>query len=80
MVVAIGKKLVLLTWKHSAAWTAWCMAADTDPVEGFQFVRVSMKCNIFIQMMSHHPRNRGFKFYNQVNYGDDFSKERSEVT
>ncbi|XP_038046495.1 GTPase-activating Rap/Ran-GAP domain-like protein 3 isoform X2 [Patiria miniata] len=39
MVVAVGKKLLVMAWKHSAAWTAWCMAADTDPVEGFTFVR-----------------------------------------
>ncbi|XP_070532264.1 GTPase-activating Rap/Ran-GAP domain-like protein 3 isoform X3 [Ptychodera flava] len=39
MVVAIGKKLLLMTWKHSAAWTAWCTAADTDTVDGFQYIR-----------------------------------------
>ncbi|XP_006818781.1 GTPase-activating Rap/Ran-GAP domain-like protein 3 [Saccoglossus kowalevskii] len=39
MCVAIGKKLLLMTWKHSAAWTAWCTAADTDTIEGFQYVR-----------------------------------------
>ncbi|XP_071802131.1 GTPase-activating Rap/Ran-GAP domain-like protein 3 isoform X2 [Asterias amurensis] len=39
MVVAVGKKLLVMAWKHSAAWTAWCMQADTDPVEGFTFVR-----------------------------------------
>ena len=46
MVVAVGKKLLVMAWKHSAAWTAWCMQADTDPVEGFTFVRVGIwfKC------------------------------------
>lgn len=39
MVVSIGKKLSLFTWKHSAAWSAWCTAGDTDTVEGFQFVK-----------------------------------------
>ncbi|XP_022084284.1 GTPase-activating Rap/Ran-GAP domain-like protein 3 isoform X2 [Acanthaster planci] len=39
MVVAVAKKLLVMAWKHSAAWTAWCGAADTDPVEGFTFVR-----------------------------------------
>ncbi|XP_077987218.1 GTPase-activating Rap/Ran-GAP domain-like protein 3 [Glandiceps talaboti] len=39
MVVAIGKKLLLMTWKHSVAWTAWCTAADTDTVDGFQYIR-----------------------------------------
>ncbi|XP_071495920.1 GTPase-activating Rap/Ran-GAP domain-like protein 3 isoform X1 [Diadema antillarum] len=39
MVIAVGKKLVLMTWKHNAAWSAWCKAADTDTVEGFQFTR-----------------------------------------
>ncbi|XP_071821596.1 GTPase-activating Rap/Ran-GAP domain-like protein 3 isoform X4 [Apostichopus japonicus] len=39
MVVAMGKKLSLFTWKHSAAWSAWCTVADTDTIEGFQFVK-----------------------------------------
>ncbi|PSN34173.1 GTPase-activating Rap/Ran-GAP domain-like protein 3 [Blattella germanica] len=30
MVVAIGKKLLVMQWRHSAAWTAWCPASDTD--------------------------------------------------
>lgn len=42
MVIAVGKKMILMTWKHNAAWSAWCKAADTDTVEGFQFTRVSM--------------------------------------
>lgn len=40
-VVGVGKKLLVLQWRHSAAWTAWCPASDTDTVEGFQFIRVS---------------------------------------
>ena len=39
--VAVGKKLLLLQWRHSAAWTAWCPTSDTDTVEGFQYLRVS---------------------------------------
>ncbi|XP_068243929.1 GTPase-activating Rap/Ran-GAP domain-like protein 3 [Palaemon carinicauda] len=39
MVVAVGKKLLILQWRHSAAWTAWCPASDTDTVDGFQFIR-----------------------------------------
>ncbi|XP_030853506.1 GTPase-activating Rap/Ran-GAP domain-like protein 3 [Strongylocentrotus purpuratus] len=39
MVIAVGKKMILMTWKHNAAWSAWCKAADTDTVEGFQFTR-----------------------------------------
>ncbi|KAH1022832.1 hypothetical protein HUJ04_012161 [Dendroctonus ponderosae] len=37
MCVAIGRKLLMFQWKHSAAWTAWCPASDTDTVEGFSF-------------------------------------------
>jgi len=40
-VVAIGKKLLVMQWRHSAAWTAWCPASDTDTIDGFQYVRVS---------------------------------------
>ncbi|XP_050726126.1 GTPase-activating Rap/Ran-GAP domain-like protein 3 isoform X6 [Eriocheir sinensis] len=39
MVVAAGRKLLILQWRHSAAWTAWCPASDTDTVEGFLFLR-----------------------------------------
>ncbi|XP_063235164.1 GTPase-activating Rap/Ran-GAP domain-like protein 3 isoform X1 [Bacillus rossius redtenbacheri] len=39
VVVAIGRKLLVMQWKHSTAWTAWCPASDTDTVEGFQYIR-----------------------------------------
>ncbi|CAH1967345.1 unnamed protein product [Acanthoscelides obtectus] len=38
MCVAIGRKLLMFQWKHSAAWTAWCPSSDTDTVEGFSFL------------------------------------------
>ncbi|XP_017784573.1 PREDICTED: GTPase-activating Rap/Ran-GAP domain-like protein 3 isoform X2 [Nicrophorus vespilloides] len=38
MAVAIGKKLILFQWKHSAAWTAWCPSSDTDTIEGFNLL------------------------------------------
>ncbi|XP_066244731.1 GTPase-activating Rap/Ran-GAP domain-like protein 3 isoform X2 [Euwallacea similis] len=37
MCVAVGKKLLMFQWKHSAAWTAWCPTSDTDTIEGFTF-------------------------------------------
>ncbi|XP_076275475.1 GTPase-activating Rap/Ran-GAP domain-like protein 3 isoform X1 [Rhynchophorus ferrugineus] len=37
MCVAIGKRLLMFQWKHSAAWTQWCPASDTDTIEGFTF-------------------------------------------
>ncbi|XP_034235197.1 GTPase-activating Rap/Ran-GAP domain-like protein 3 isoform X2 [Thrips palmi] len=39
VVVAIKNKLLVMQWRHSAAWTAWCPASDTDTVEGFQNLR-----------------------------------------
>ncbi|KAF6203788.1 hypothetical protein GE061_002123 [Apolygus lucorum] len=39
MVVSVGKKLLVMQWRHSAAWTAWCPASDTDTVDGFQCLR-----------------------------------------
>ncbi|CAH1785534.1 unnamed protein product [Owenia fusiformis] len=39
LIIAVGKKLLLYTWKHSAAWAAWCHSTDTDTVDGFQFIR-----------------------------------------
>ncbi|XP_065169391.1 GTPase-activating Rap/Ran-GAP domain-like protein 3 isoform X3 [Atheta coriaria] len=38
MCVAIGRRLTMFQWKHSAAWTAWCPSSDTDTVEGFTFL------------------------------------------
>lgn len=40
MCVAIGRKLQMFQWKHSAAWTAWCSASDTDTIDGFTFLWV----------------------------------------
>lgn len=40
-VICVNRKLTLMQWKHSAAWTAWCPASDTDTVEGFMYLRVS---------------------------------------
>ncbi|XP_076359902.1 GTPase-activating Rap/Ran-GAP domain-like protein 3 isoform X2 [Tachypleus tridentatus] len=39
MVVAVGRRLLVLQWRHSAAWTTWCASSDTDTVDGFQFIR-----------------------------------------
>ncbi|CAL4225609.1 unnamed protein product, partial [Meganyctiphanes norvegica] len=39
MVVCVGKKLLVMQWRHSAAWTAWCPSSDTDTVDGFQLIR-----------------------------------------
>ncbi|XP_054016095.1 GTPase-activating Rap/Ran-GAP domain-like protein 3 isoform X1 [Hylaeus anthracinus] len=39
MCVAVGRRLTVLQWKHSAAWTAWCSAADTDTVDGFVLLK-----------------------------------------
>ncbi|XP_022244484.1 GTPase-activating Rap/Ran-GAP domain-like protein 3 [Limulus polyphemus] len=39
MVVAIGRRLLVLQWRHSTAWTAWCASSDTDTVDGFQLIR-----------------------------------------
>lgn len=37
--MVVGRRLTVLQWKHSAAWTAWCSAADTDTIDGFLFVK-----------------------------------------
>lgn len=39
MVVAIQKRLLLFTWKHSVAWSTWCPTVDFEIVDGFNFVR-----------------------------------------
>ncbi|XP_052215441.1 GTPase-activating Rap/Ran-GAP domain-like protein 3 isoform X2 [Dreissena polymorpha] len=41
MVVAVGRKLLLFTWKHSAEWLVWCCpTVELDcVVDGFTFVR-----------------------------------------
>ncbi|XP_014288553.3 GTPase-activating Rap/Ran-GAP domain-like protein 3 isoform X2 [Halyomorpha halys] len=39
VVVSLSKKLLIMQWRHSAAWTAWCPASDTDTVDGFQYLR-----------------------------------------
>ncbi|KAK3087392.1 hypothetical protein FSP39_005300 [Pinctada imbricata] len=39
MVVAIQKRLLLFTWKHSVAWSTWCPSVDFEIMDGFNFVR-----------------------------------------
>jgi hypothetical protein len=41
MVVAVGRRLLVFTWKHSAEWLVWCCPTmELDTVEGFTFIRV----------------------------------------
>lgn len=54
-VICVNRKLTLMQWKHSAAWTAWCPASDTDTVEGFMYLRVN------INYYSNHYRHRSIK-------------------
>ncbi|TMW51106.1 hypothetical protein DOY81_003806 [Sarcophaga bullata] len=35
LVVAVGRKLQLFQWKHTAAWASWCPENDTETAEGF---------------------------------------------
>ncbi|XP_071447526.1 GTPase-activating Rap/Ran-GAP domain-like protein 3 isoform X1 [Hetaerina americana] len=44
MVVCVGRRLLIMQWRHSAAWTAWCPASDTDTVEGFLYLREVQVC------------------------------------
>lgn len=37
LVVAVGRKLQLFQWKHTAAWASWCPENDTETAEGFIF-------------------------------------------
>ncbi|KAK0180091.1 hypothetical protein PV327_005769 [Microctonus hyperodae] len=39
MCVAVGRRLTVLQWKHNAAWTTWCSAADTDTIDGFLLLK-----------------------------------------
>ncbi|XP_052567253.1 GTPase-activating Rap/Ran-GAP domain-like protein 3 isoform X2 [Culex pipiens pallens] len=39
MAVAVGRKLLIFQWKHTAAWTSWCPNSDNDTVEGFIFLK-----------------------------------------
>ncbi|XP_055643647.1 GTPase-activating Rap/Ran-GAP domain-like protein 3 isoform X2 [Toxorhynchites rutilus septentrionalis] len=39
MAVAVGRKLLIFQWKHTAAWTSWCPNSDNDTVEGFMFLK-----------------------------------------
>ncbi|KAK7491655.1 hypothetical protein BaRGS_00017108, partial [Batillaria attramentaria] len=51
MVVAVGKRLLLFTWKHSAAWSAWCPSVDLDTVDSFTFVR-ELQCGDVPQIVT----------------------------
>lgn len=40
LVVAVGRKLLLFQWKHTAAYTSWCPNVDTETNDGFLFLKV----------------------------------------
>lgn len=39
LLVASGRKLLIFQWKHSAAWTFWCLENDMETAEGFIFLK-----------------------------------------
>ncbi|XP_052788627.1 GTPase-activating Rap/Ran-GAP domain-like protein 3 [Mya arenaria] len=52
MVVAIGRKLLLFTWKHPAEWLVWCCpTVELDCADGFTFVR-ELECFDTAQIVS----------------------------
>ncbi|XP_076436139.1 GTPase-activating Rap/Ran-GAP domain-like protein 3 [Babylonia areolata] len=51
MVVAVGKRLLVFSWKHSAAWSAWCPSVDLDTVDSFSFLR-ELQCGEVPQLVT----------------------------
>lgn len=39
LVVAVGKKIEIFQWKHTAAYTTWCSTNDNETIEGFIYLR-----------------------------------------
>ncbi|KAL5275099.1 GARNL3 family protein [Megaselia abdita] len=39
LIVAVGKKIEIFQWKHTAAYTTWCSDNDNETNEGFIFLR-----------------------------------------
>lgn len=39
LIVAVGKKIQIFQWKHTAAYTTWCSSKDNETVDGFIFLR-----------------------------------------
>lgn len=39
LVVAVGKKIEIFQWKHTAAYTTWCSGNDNESIDGFIFLR-----------------------------------------
>lgn len=56
MAVAIGKKMQIYQWKHTAAWTSWCPNSDNDTVDGFTLVKeISLHDNPTIMTILETP-------------------------
>ncbi|KAL8625828.1 hypothetical protein ACOMHN_012420 [Nucella lapillus] len=51
MVVALGKRLLVFSWKHSAAWSVWCPSVDVDIVDSFTFLR-ELQCGDVPQLVT----------------------------
>ncbi|XP_045201546.2 GTPase-activating Rap/Ran-GAP domain-like protein 3 isoform X4 [Mercenaria mercenaria] len=73
MVVAVGRRLLVFTWKHSAEWLVWCCPSmELDTVEGFTFVR-ELECFDTPQIISlvdgTKGENDGIRIDNQICVG-----------
>ncbi|XP_055846645.1 GTPase-activating Rap/Ran-GAP domain-like protein 3 isoform X2 [Episyrphus balteatus] len=75
LVVAVGKKLQLFQWKHTAAWASWCADSDTETVDGFIFQKEIQLCESpAIMTLLEGPTNTntgglicvGYRYYYEV--------------
>ena len=41
LAVAVGKKVILLRWKHSVVWSTWSLGNNRNLAEGFDTIKVA---------------------------------------
>ena len=45
LAVAVGKKVILLRWKHCAVWGTWSLGNNRNVAEGFDTIKVAVLSN-----------------------------------
>jgi len=40
LAVAVGRKVVLLRWKHPVVWSTWSVGSNKDVADGFETIKV----------------------------------------
>ena len=53
LAVAVGKKVILLRWKHSVVWSTWSLGNNRNLAEGFDTIKVAVLSSLIPLVFDH---------------------------